>query len=222
MGYNDDLAMRLVFDIETAPLPDAAEYVEPVSAPSNYKDPAKIADYIAEKTAEQVGRCSLDPDLCRIVAIGWWLEADPQPIALHAGADEEADMLRAFWAVAKDRHFVGFNCLGFDLPVLLRRSLYLGIPTPNLAIDKYRHAGITDLQMVLSFNGALKVHGLSFYTRRFGFDVPDQLTGADIATAVDEGRWADVDAHVRADVQKTALLAAKCGCFTANAGYVAI
>jgi hypothetical protein len=98
--------------------------------------------------------------------------------------------------------------------VLLRRALYLDAARPMIQIDKFKHPQVTDLQMVLSFNGAQKLHGLSFYSKRFGIDVPDTLTGADIGAAVREGRWEDVRAHCRADVQKTAALAARIGLFS--------
>ena len=52
MGFNNEDSLRFVIDIETAPLDDAAQYLEPAEAPGNYKDPAKIDAYIAEKNAE--------------------------------------------------------------------------------------------------------------------------------------------------------------------------
>ncbi len=212
MGYNCDNAARVVFDIETAPLPDAGDYLEPVEAPGNYKDPAKIAAIIAEKQAEQLSKCALDVDLCRVVAIGAWREgAEPWTMVDM----NEADLLREWWALAADRHLVGFNCLALDLPVLLRRSLYLGVDEPYIQIEKYKHPQVTDLMQVLSYNGMLKFRGLSFYCKRFGIDVPDTMKGSDIGQAVTEGRWADIEAHVLADVRKTAMLAAKLGWFRA-------
>lgn len=211
MGINDRNAARLIFDIETAPLPEAVDYIEPSSAPSNYKDEAKIAAYIESQNAENLSKCGLDVDLCRVVAVGYWLEDGHAPIVTSGG--DEAEMLRLFWRAAEDRHLVGFNCLGFDLPVLLRRSLYLGVKTPDIQIDRFKHPQVTDLMQLLSFNGVLKFRGLAFYTKRFGFDVADELTGADIAQAVLEGRWKAIDAHVRADVERTALLAGKLGYF---------
>lgn len=205
---------RLVFDIETAPLDEAAAFVEPATAPATYKDPASIAAYVAAAEAKAISKCALDPDLCRIVAIGWWAETEPEPVVLTADTDAEADMLDRFWQAAHGRQLVGFNCLGFDLPVLSRRSLYLGVEQPALQIDRYRHPQVDDLQLVLSFNGTFKLHGLSFYAARFGLEVPDALTGADIGQAVAEGRWDDIRQHCRADVQKTALVAARCGYFS--------
>ncbi len=215
MGYDNENSSKLVFDIETAPLAEAVDYIEQASAPANYKDEEKIKAYVAEKTAENLERCGLDVDLCRVVAIGFQVEG-ARPAVLIADEDNaEADILKRFWRITDGRHLVGFNCLGFDLPVLLRRSLYLGVKTPHIAIDKYRHPQVTDLMQLLSFNGTLKFRGLSFYAKRFGLAVQDTMTGADIAKAVRERRWADVEAHVLADVEKTMRLAERVGCFSA-------
>lgn len=215
MGYNSDNSARLVFDIETAPLGDAASYMEPAEPPANYKDPIKIQAYIAEKNAENLDRCGLDVDLCRVVAIGYQVEGDdPQSLLVGIDCPTEADLLRAFWLRVADRHLVGFNCLAFDLPVLLRRSQYLGVPTPSIQIDRFKHPTVTDLATVLSFNGAIRMRSLSFYAKRFGISCdPDQLTGVDIAQAVKDGDWAGIEGHVKADVQKTAALASKLGLF---------
>lgn len=205
--------MNLCFDIETAPLEEAVNYLEPAEPPANYKDPAKIAAYVAEKNAESLSKCGLDVDLCRIVAIGWIDEQEGRPLALCGDKGSEIELLTAFWGVASTKHLVGFNCLGFDLPVLLRRSLYLGVKTPEIQIDRFKHPHVSDLMQILSFNGALRFRGLAFYCKRFGIDVADELTGADIALAVAEGRWGDVERHVRADVERTAQLASRLGLF---------
>lgn len=212
MGLDSEHAARVVFDIETAPLDDAAEYIESAEAPSHYKDPLKIADYIAKANADQLEKCSLDVDLCRVIAIGWWPEGAERPAVMSQG--DEATMLRAFWQlVAGDRHLVGFNCLGFDLPVLLRRSLYLGVAAPHLQIDRFKHPRVTDVMDELSFGGKLKFRGLSFYAKRFNLGIEETLTGADIAQAVKDGRWAEIEDHVKADVKKTAALATRLGYF---------
>src|SRR5262245_2987455 len=117
VGLNSEHASRLVFDIETVPLPDAADYLEVPEAPSNYRDPVKIEAYIAEKQQEAVLRAGLDVDLCQIVAIGWCLEGEPvQSMTLAQFGGDEGLMIRSFWQIARDRHLVGYNCLGFDLP----------------------------------------------------------------------------------------------------------
>ncbi len=226
MGYNDEHATRIVFDIETNPrsarvvfdietchLPDAADYMEPAEAPANYKDAAKIEAYVNEQSARDLERCGLDVDLCRVVAIGCQREGDPAPLAWTANDASEANMIGAFWDYTSEEHLVGFNCLVFDLPVLLRRSLYLGIQAPLIQIDRFKHPRVTDLADELSYSGKLKWRGLSFYCKRFGIPSTDTLTGADIALAVTEGRWDDIAAHVVSDVAKTAALASRMGRF---------
>lgn len=222
--------MRIVFDIETAPLREAAEYLEPVEAPANYKDPVKIDAFKAEKQAENLERAGLDVDLCTIVAIGWYREGEASVQALTRQDCDEDGLIQEFWKVCQGpsyipydpskaipttrsdgAHLVGFNCLAFDLPVLVRRSQYLGIAAPPYQIDKYRHAQVTDLMQILSFNGMVRARSLAFYAKRFGVVVPDDLTGAEVAQAVADGRWDAIRAHVTADVQRTARLAEKLG-----------
>ncbi len=218
MGMNSENAMRIIFDIETAPLPEAADYlVEPIEAPANYKDPAKIETFIAAEKLKQLERCGLDVDLCTIVAIGWQREGEPSVQALTREDCDEDGLIAEFWRQATQggdlRHLVGFNCLAFDLPVLMRRSQYLGISAPAYQIDKYRHAQVTDLAQVLSFNGAVRMRSLTFYAKRFGVEVADTITGANVAQKVAEGDWGAIRTHVSADVSKTAMLAAKLGYF---------
>ena len=217
MGYNNENATPIVFDLETAPIADAADYLEPVAAPANYKDPEKIAAYIAEAQQKALDKAALDLDLCRIVAIGFddstaTSRLDPTVYTAALGEPEERAMLRQFWQVVGDRPLLGFNCLAFDLPVLLRRSLYLGVETRPFVMSKYKHPGIIDLMQHLSFDGLLPYRSLSFYVKRFGLDVPaDDTTGADIGALVAAGDWDAVAHHCRIDVLKTRVLAARVG-----------
>jgi len=204
----------LVFDVESVAIASAAEFIEPATAPSNYKDEAKIAAYIEEANREAVAKAALDVDLARIVAIGW--SAGPETPVVMTAADEheEYDALETFWAfcITPRPTLIGFNCIGFDLPLLLRRSLYLGVKAPALQIGKYRHDGIIDLMLSLSFDGAQRYRSLGFYKRRFALDVPDDPhTGADIAGLVAAGDWDAVASHSRADVKTTVALARRMG-----------
>lgn len=220
MGFNNEHAepSSLVFDVEAYAIDGAGDYLEPASAPGNYKDPDKIAAYIEQANREALGKAALDIDLGRIVALGSMSDTDTEPsVWLARDEADEREALLWFWnrvtmAGTFRPTLIGFNCMGYDLPLMLRRSLYLGVSAPPFQMGKYRHGGIEDLMLLLSFDGAVKYRGLSFYCKRFGLDVPcDDSTGKDIAALVAAGEWAGVEAHCRADVLKTAALARRIG-----------
>ncbi len=204
--------MSLVLDLETFALDEAAQFLEEPSAPANYRDPEKIAAFIADAKAKAVSRCALDPDLCRIVAIGLESGLDGPLVVCAENDIGERQLIITAWEAIKDETLIGFNLLAFDLPVLIRRSQYLGLRVPPLNLDRYRTPHI-DLMEYLNFNGKIKAHSLSFYCRRFGIDVPDTTSGKDIDAMVKAGDWQGVAAHCLADVKKTRLLAERLGLF---------
>lgn len=151
--------MQLYIDIETLPgegdalmeslRADAAKEKEAVRAPSNYKDEAKIAEYIAAKHAEIDAaveekrlRSSFDGMFGRIACIAWAIDDGP----VHSSSYDmpESQVIAHFYqavdeATRIDYHggstagqitVVGHNVAGFDLPFLKHRSIVLGIKPP--------------------------------------------------------------------------------------------
>lgn len=205
--------MSIILDIECVGIDSAADYLEPIEAPSNYKDPQKIADYIAEHTAKAVERCGFDPDLCRIVALGHGDADGKDHVILCRDEAAEAAALRAFWAHVVNqagvcRTLISFNGFGYDLPVLMRRSQLLGVDHPAISLDRYRSSHV-DLMQKLTWNGAIKPHSLKFYASRFGMPVEDNVDGSQIAALVQAGDWAGVESHCRSDLGLTRFLAQK-------------
>lgn len=209
MGFNDENTGKIVIDIECIGSPGAKDFLDPVKAPSNYKDPVKIAAYCAEEFDKRVATAALEADLCEVVAVGWQ-HPDTPAIVYTRDKSDEAELIAALWDEIDQRAIIGFNILGYDLPVLIRRSQLLGVTYPNLNLDKYRSPHI-DLLRRLTFNGELTYRSLGFYLRRFGIPHDDKAKGSDIAQMVAEGRWADVASHCRADVEGTAALARRLG-----------
>jgi hypothetical protein len=223
-----------VLDLESHAIPDAATYLtEPVDAPSNYKDPAKIEAWIAEAKQAQLDKAALDIDLARIVCLGTLQPGggmyagpplghsdQPYPVLLSSLKDETQEMtvLGQFFSQHFSSHntadwpiLVTFNGMGFDVPLLLRRALYLGVKAPAIQIDRYKHPHVIDLMALLNLDGRLKSHSLRFYANRFGIPVDDESTGADIGSLVEAGDWAAVEQHCAADVHTTYALAKRMG-----------
>jgi DNA polymerase III epsilon subunit-like protein len=152
------------------------------------------------------------------VAIGYWAEGEKSIQAQTLPTESlEREALTTFWKALERRRLVGFNARSFDVPTLIQRSRYLDVRHPYISLARFGKGDVTDLRDLLTFDDAryeaIMPKSLSAFCRRFGIDVPDALTGADVAAAVKDGRWGDVEGHVRADVLKTALLASRLGYF---------
>lgn len=200
-----------ILDLETCGHPDASQWVDPCKAPANYKDPLKIDAYIKEAEAERATTFGLDPDTCRIVALGFHDVGYGDPtVYLCSNEFEEREHLKMFWH-SYDQHFtrfVTFNGIRFDLPVLLMRSLYLDVDHPEIVISPAWKTPHVDLWQKLSLDGARKdVHSLAFYARRLGIGTLDKVKGSDIPQLVAEGKWDEIEAHCLSDIGLTHALA---------------
>lgn len=219
MGLNNEYAdtrSPIVVDIETTGLSNAADYLEPVQAARNLKDPEKIAADIEARSAERSSKVALDWNVGRIVALGCWMAHTGGMSYLGPTEAEEGAAIEAFWSLAKGRTIVGFNIKGFDLRFLIQRSRFLGISYPDVDLSKYNRKGVRDLYLDLTFNdgtydqGVMR-RGLKSFCRRFGIPVTDTTDGAEIPALVARGEWDAIRAHVEADVSLTVELARKLG-----------
>ena len=208
----------IVLDLESHPIDNAADYLtEPVEAPANYKSEEAIAKYVAEAKKKQLDKAALDIDLARIVCLGLNVVGG-EGASTHLLKDETQEMtaLGQFFewfpkSTTEWPTLVGFNLLGFDAPLLLRRALYLGVRAPNIQIDRFKHPNVIDLMDILNYSGRMKSHSLAFYCSRFGIQVDDENSGKDIAALIAADNWAAVEAHCASDVQATYLLAKRIG-----------
>lgn len=150
----------IVFDVETGPLAESELLAllppfDPAEVKTgNLKDPAKIAEKIAEAEANHrrdfFDKAALDPLTGRVIAIGMLdLETDHFFIIGH---DDEARTLREFWEAARGdmgriNPLIGFNICNFDLPFLIRRSWKHRVAVP-FGIRRGRYWGdqVVDLR----------------------------------------------------------------------------
>ena len=200
----------LVFDVETTADPTAIPLLPPCEAPGNFRDPETIATAIAERTAERNSRLALDPDCCRIVALGVTDTDGLVSVTLCPDVDVEQAALVTFWGAwsTPGSQPIGYNCVAFDLPVLIQRSRLLDVWMPRITLRKYGSPDCTDLMLDLSHNGLTGYKSLTFWCRRFALDVPeDQTSGKDGAALVAAGQWDTVAAHCHTDVVRTLALA---------------
>lgn len=214
--------MPIIVDIETIAIDGAADLAEPVTAPSNWKDEAKIAAYVQEKQAEQISKAALYPWTARIVAIGLIDQDGDESVLLADSEAAEAEALKRLWASALEHQqglvtpIITYNGLSFDLPALLSRSRLLGVRTPAINLDRYRTPHV-DLMQVLTFKGAIAARSLKWFAKRFQIPVEDEIGGKEIGALVAAGQWDAVRAHCLSDIRLTRALAQRLGYWKAVA-----
>ncbi len=216
-GNLSDLS-PIVVDIETAPLPNVRDFLEPpdlsdISAPSNYVKPEAISGYIEREKAKRLAdyerdctsKAALDFNLARIVALGVWTEPHGAYTAVCKTEQDERIALRLFWEQARQRQIVGYYIRNFDLPMLIQRSRYLDVKAPALDLGRYaRNASVLDLFDVLTFNDmradSLMPRTVHAFCKRFGIPVTDPIKGSEIPALVAAGEWDKVQSHCASDV----------------------
>jgi hypothetical protein len=152
--------MNIYLDLETIPAQrpeildllqeNAQEEKQTVKAPSNYKDEAKINEYIAAKCAEidagveeKYRKTALDGSYGQVCVIGYAVNDDPVRLIYCDDWADEARLLHAFNTQLSEifdpnnrGKFIGHNILGFDLPFLHKRYIVAGIkPSPLIPFD---------------------------------------------------------------------------------------
>lgn len=212
MGYNDSNYQPVIVDLEAIAIEGVDNFLDPVSAPANYKDPEKIEAAIKEKRQALIERAALNPHLCRLVVMG----IDTRECFELRYIDTEAQEIAALeelWGRTNDATcpIVTFNGLRYDLLVLLARSFALGVKAPDLDLKPWGLHGRHDLYQILSFGGAAS-GSLDFFAKRYGVEEEateevKAITGADVARLWAEGRHDLVGAHCEYDIKRTRALA---------------
>lgn len=199
----------LVLDLATAALPDAERYLEgTIKAPSNYKQAEAIAAYIENARLERLAAAALDIDLARITALGFAI--GPNAIDVRVCRDEADERLLiedVAMLLTPMPTIITFGGHNFDLPLVMRRARYLGVPFPALNLDRFKSPHV-DLCDVLSDRNPQRRRSLGFYVKRMGWDdLTKILSGAEEAQVATTGRWDDLEASIRHDVTATFRLA---------------
>jgi hypothetical protein len=152
---------------------------------------------------------SVTPEYCRIAAMGWAFADGDQPQSIVAvdpdfQAQEilERKLLESFWEMAAScERIVGFNVIGFDLPVIFVRSMLLGI-TATRRIDLRPWGGdVVDLmERRFAKSKAMKLKELA---RLYGMQIPaGDVDGSQVAELA-EVDPAKLDEYVKSDVTIT-------------------
>jgi hypothetical protein len=193
-----------VLDLETAGRTDAANFLPEITAPANYKDPAKIEAYLSEKRATQLEAAALSAETARVLCVGI-LRNGGESRFVHD--DDESALLRKTWLELETREadeiFVTFNGSRFDWPMLARRCYSLGVPVPSwFPVDgRWPHRTHCDLFTLWQVGDRQESISLDRLARLCG--LPGKTgTGADFGRLWTQDRNAALD-YLRRDLQLT-------------------
>jgi len=195
------------FDLETIADKSAIPLLPPVEADSRLKDPAKIKASIEKKEADRLSKLGLDPATARICCFGWHDGKNSHHIILEDETPKaEKKLLQQTWEVlAEGDHFVTYNGIGFDVPMLLMRSLINRVrPAVKISTKKYVIANHTDVRMVLANWDSYAKGTLDFYSRLLlGKTSKEEFDGSDVQMMWDMELFDEIAKYCEADCKCT-------------------
>jgi DNA polymerase elongation subunit (family B) len=154
---------------------------------------------------------ALRPEFGRIVCIGMGHDArgrgELETKGLTASTvEDEPRILEAFWEVtrsARDWRFVTYNGLAFDLPYLIRRSIYAGVPpSTGLPLRPYSPDSHFDVMRILSNWERADAVRLDVVAALLGLQKwPPGMEGSQVLGLWRAGRFDEIEAYCLGDVR---------------------
>ena len=147
------MAEMIAVDIETAPLPNAADAFDEAEVKvGNLKDPEKIKAKIEKAREEFVNKAALSWITGQVTCICMFNDEVSYPLH-YCENTEEKEILEAFWNQYRGKRIVTYNGYSFDMQFIIMRSLVHGIEVDIEArgskylrcIHKDRHIDLINL-----------------------------------------------------------------------------
>jgi hypothetical protein len=160
------------------------------------------------QTAERNQLLSTTPEFCRVVALGWALGEEPvQTLVVGERGISEVALLEQLWSlIGLGGTLVGFNCLAFDLPVVMVRSALLGVEPTRLLDLKPWGKDVVDLYAARfgtrGAPGGGRPGRLKDLARVYGIEVPaGEVDGSQVVELLE--RPEELARYVASDIEVT-------------------
>jgi hypothetical protein len=179
-GFLDEYALSLPQDYL-----DVIEVAEEQRSRGPRKGVRKALAKARRAEADLHKELSLDPERCRIAALGYAVgDGEVQGIAVGERMPED-ELLQVVWNILQtgwenNSPIVGYNVIAFDLPVILARSILLGVtPTRSIDLRKYGNPDVVDLMIARFPSGRAKP--LKTLAEQYGIEIPcPDVDGSDV------------------------------------------
>lgn len=193
-----------VIDIETIPADDLIEELRPEAKLGNLKDEKKIEAKKEEwEKSGQIKAMSVSPLMNKIVSIQIW-SSEGECFMKTPGSLGEIELIKAAWiAIEAHQLIIGYNHIGFDMPTLINRSMFLGIPIPTFpSLKKYSTFPFYDVMQILAGWDSSKWVSLDWMAQRFGMK-KNKGNASDVYPNYLAGKWKEIDDYCKEDVRQT-------------------
>jgi len=205
---------RIFLDIET--IPDQREGAADkaaslISAPSNYKDQAKIDAYVAERAAEAWTKTALDGGYGEIYCIGYALDNQDAEVIYRDLEDPESterEVLESFWDMVdehlvSDPTWIGHNVQRFDLRFLWQRSVINRVPMRRqLPFDVSPWSERVADTMMMWTGDRNKFIAQDELLDILGIESTDPIRGKDVWSKIEAGESDTVIRHCARNVEE--------------------
>ena len=165
--------MDIAFDIETIRNSSRLDAMpEPEVKTGNLKDPAKIAEKVAEARAEQIEKMALNPLYGRICAFVAVTEEQTRRCCINNDSDEEETrIVEAVFHAISGKRVITYNGNSFDLPFVYRRAVLLGV-------DPREFGAPTLAEMAARYGNKYHVDLMNVWCGFGSFEKLDAIAGA--------------------------------------------
>lgn len=176
---------------------------------------ADIRTVYEREEAERIKVLSVTPEYCSIAAFGF-AEGEGEPHSMVVGKQvayesddippyDERDILDHFWSLAHKHTLVGYNIIGFDIPVILARSAILRVrPSCKIETTPWKPGAAIDLYAARFPKGNFGGKGpgkLKELAKLYGLVTQaEDVDGSHVYKLMQEKRFAEVAKYVESDV----------------------
>lgn len=196
-----------VWDLETIRDKSKINILPEPKPKESIVDPKKIEADIKKKKEKMIAEMALNPATARICCFGWSNSKGPHAMMLEEDTDAaEKKLLKAIWKeLGKHDHFVTFNGIGYDVPVLKMRSLlHCIVPSVNVSTKRYVIQNHTDVRMILANWDSYAKGGLDFYCKLLlGKGAKEEWSGDMVQDMWDMGLYDDIAKYCKQDCENT-------------------
>lgn len=160
---------------------------------------AKTAYQDAIAAREKEASCS--PEMCMIVSMAWGTGGKVESMLLQPDNEDDSHIVHRFWELAeKCRKVVGYNCIGFDLPVVMTRSMLLKIaPSRQISLSPFSNPHCIDL-MLARFGRGGQARGQKWLGKSLGCEATSEEDGSKVLDLYRQGKLEEIAAYNESDV----------------------